>query len=47
MLIKDAQFFLMPFAALVAAIMADMFVSDREEYEMRGVLSFGQGALSA
>ena len=42
-----ATFYSMPLAALVAAIMANMFVSDREEDEMRGVLSFGQGALSA
>jgi hypothetical protein len=37
----------MPLAALLAAIMANMMVAEGEEEEKRGLLSLGQGALSA
>ena len=37
----------MPLAALLAAIMANMLVAEGEEEEKQGLLSLGQGALSA
>jgi hypothetical protein len=37
----------MPFAALVAAIFANMMLADGEEEEQRGILSLRQGALTA
>ena len=41
------KFFSMPFAALVAAIFANMMLADGEEEEQRGILSPRQGALTA
>ena len=41
------KFFSMPFATLVAAIFANMMVAEGEEEEQRGILSLGQGALTA
>ena len=41
------KFFSMPLAALVAAIFANMMVAEGEEEEQRGILSLGQGALTA
>jgi hypothetical protein len=37
----------MPLAALLAAIIANMMVAEGEEEEKQGLLSLGQGALSA
>ena len=37
----------MPLAAILAAIMANMLVAEGEEEEKQGLLSLGQGALSA
>jgi len=41
------KFYSMPLAAMVAAIFANMLVAEGEEEEKRGVLTLGQGALSA
>ena len=44
---KTVTFYSIPFAALIAAILANMAVADGEEEEQRGILSLGQGALTA
>ena len=44
---KTVTFYSMPLASLVAAILANMMVAEGEEEEKRGLLSLGQGALSA
>ena len=41
------KFYSMPLAAMVAAIFANMLVAEGEEEEKQGLLSLGQGALSA
>jgi len=41
------QFWSMPFASVIAAILANMMVAEGEEEEKQGLLSLGQGALSA
>ena len=41
------KFYSMPLAAMVAAIFANMLVAEGEDDEMQGLLSLGQGALSA